>query len=118
MATLSTSLRNALADLYGNLDRLEIIDTDGTTVLATITVAFGGASSGQVSDDPASVNAVASGTAAEARLYSNASPTDEITGLTVSATGGGGDVELDNTSIANGQAIDMSSITITQPATL
>ena len=36
-----------------------------------------------------------------------------VDGLTVSATGGSGDVKLDNTSIASGQSVSVSSFTIT-----
>lgn len=35
---------------------------------------------------------------------------------TVTATGGGGDVTLDNVSIAEGQTVNLTSLTYTQPA--
>lgn len=116
MATLSTDLRNETANVIGSLDKLEILE--GSTVLATVDVSFGAPSSGQITNDPAAVNAVASGTADGARLYDSTDANREITGLTVTTTGGGGDIELDNTSIASGQSIDMSAISYTVPATL
>lgn len=52
----------------------------------------------------------AGGTAASFRIKAGA--TCHIQG-SVSATGGGGDLQLNNTSIANGQAITVTSFTVT-----
>ncbi|MGA4923535.1 hypothetical protein, partial [Bacillus subtilis] len=54
----------------------------------------------------------ATGTAAHFRIYASDGTTAHIQG-TVTATGGGGDLTLDNTSIASGQAIAISSFSIT-----
>lgn len=52
------------------------------------------------------------GTAASFRIKDNAGTTCHIQG-TVTATGGGGDMTLNNTSIANGQTINVTSFTLT-----
>jgi hypothetical protein len=86
------------------------------TVLATMTLpsdwmaaASGGskALSGTWSD----TSADATGTAAHYRI--NQGATCHMQG-TVTATGGGGDLTLDNTSIASGQTVTITSFSITQ----
>lgn len=57
-------------------------------------------------------SADASGTAGYFRIYDSAGTTCHIQG-TVTATGGGGDLTLDNTSIASGQSITITSFTLT-----
>jgi hypothetical protein len=57
-------------------------------------------------------SANATGTAAHWRLYASDGTTCHAQG-SVTATGGGGDLTLDNTSIASGQAITISSWTFT-----
>ena len=52
------------------------------------------------------------GTAGHFRVYDSGETTCHIQG-TISATGGGGDMTLDNTSIATGQSITITSFTIT-----
>ena len=59
-----------------------------------------------------SATASAAGTAAKARIKAS-SGTVVVSDLTVSATGGAGDVKLDNTSIASGQTISVSSLIVT-----
>lgn len=56
--------------------------------------------------------AIATGTAAHYRIVDNAATTCHEQG-SVTATGGGGDITLDNTSIASGQTITITSKTIT-----
>jgi hypothetical protein len=59
-------------------------------------------------------SAAGSGTAATFfRIYDNAGTTCYVQG-TVTATGGGGDITLDNNSIANAQNITISSFSITE----
>ena len=53
----------------------------------------------------------ADGTAAFATIF-NADDDPCITGLTVTATGGGGDITLDNTSIKTGQTVTITAGTI------
>jgi hypothetical protein len=58
--------------------------------------------------------AVATGTAAHFRLMDSAGTTCHMQG-TVTATGGGGDMTLNNTSITSGQDVAITSFTITAP---
>lgn len=90
---------------------------DSGTVLATLTLpsdwmaaASGGskALSGSWSD----ASADATGTAAHFRLYASDGTTCGLQG-TVTATGGGGDMTVDNTSFASGQAFSVTSFTLT-----
>lgn len=57
-------------------------------------------------------SANATGTAGHWRLYDSGGTTCHAQG-TVTATGGGGDMTLDNTSIASGQSVTITSFTIT-----
>jgi hypothetical protein len=57
-------------------------------------------------------SANATGTAAHFRLYASDGTTCHAQG-TVTATGGGGDLTLDNTSISSGQAVTITSFTLT-----
>ena len=104
-----TATRDACAD-----GTLEIL-TSADAVLASIGLSTaGGTVTGGVwtlTFDGAAT-ATAAGTAAKARIK-NASGTVVVSDLTVSATGGSGDVKLDNTSIASGQSVSPGSFTIT-----
>lgn len=86
------------------------------TLLATVTLgAWGSASAGTASGaDPASVNAVATGTAGWFRA-ANSGGTTVFDG-DVTATGGGGTMTLSSTSLTSGGAVDITSITVTMPA--
>ena len=89
---------------------------DSGTVLATLnlpTTAFGTPTAGSVSKSGTwqDASADAAGTAGHFRIYQNDGTTCVIQG-TVTATGGGGDLELDNTSIAAGQNITISTFQI------
>ena len=57
-------------------------------------------------------SADASGTAGHFRVYASDGTTCHIQG-TVTATGGGGDMTVDNTNIAAGQSVTISTFTIT-----
>ncbi|MBX3610399.1 MAG: hypothetical protein KF871_10945 [Hydrogenophaga sp.] len=56
----------------------------------------------------------AAGTAAHFRIKDSAGTTCHMQG-SVTATGGGGDMTLDNTSIAVSQAVQVTSFTLTEP---
>lgn len=58
------------------------------------------------------VAAAAAGTAGYYRLYDSAGTNCDEQG-TITATGGGGDMTLDNTSIASGQTVTITSKTLT-----
>jgi hypothetical protein len=61
-------------------------------------------------------SADATGTAAAARIRTATGGTDIVTGLTVTLTGGGGDIQLDSLSITSGQTVTLNSATITHAA--
>jgi hypothetical protein len=90
---------------------------DSGTVVATLSLpsdwmaaASGGtkAKSGTWQDSSAD----ATGTAAHFRIYDSGGTTCHIQG-TVTATGGGGDLTVDNTSFATGQSFSVTAFTIT-----
>lgn len=88
---------------------------DSGTLLAEITLPsdwMAAASSGsKVKSGTWSVAAVAAGTAAHFRIKDNAGTTCHMQG-SVTATGGGGDMTVDNTSIASGQTVTVNTFTI------
>jgi hypothetical protein len=132
---LSTAAQNAAAKAVGDL-----VDADagagklliyaGTiptnantsigaqTLLATVdlaTTAYGSPSTGTITGtDPASVNAVATGTASFFRQTDNSG--DVVMDGDVTATGGGGTMQLSSVSIVSGGAVDITALTITMPA--
>ncbi len=94
-----------------------ISDADSGTVLATLTLptdwmaaAAGGqkAKSGTWEDTQAD----AAGTAGHFRVYASDGVTQHLQG-TVSASGGGGDMELDNVVIAQNQKVTITGFTLT-----
>jgi hypothetical protein len=127
---LNTALRNQLADSMGdtfNSGLLEIRtgaqpasagDTATGTLLASIPLpadAFSAASTGVASKSGTwSVAASATGTAGWAR-FRNTGDTLHMDGA-VTATGGGGDLTIDNVSIVATGTVTVTSFTITQPA--
>lgn len=126
----STSVRNAQLDAIetaiGTAAVLKIrtgappanVGTaDSGTVLASMTLPsdwLAAASSGSKAKSGTwqDASADATGTAAHFRIYASDGTTAHIQG-TVTATGGGGDLTLDNTSIASGQSVTISSFTLT-----
>jgi hypothetical protein len=94
-----------------------VATADSGTVLATLNLpsdwlaaASGGtkAKSGTWQD----ASADATGTAAHFRIYASDGTTAHLQG-TVTATGGGGDMTLDNTSIASAQVVTITGFTLT-----
>jgi len=126
----STSVRNARLDAIETTISTSAImkirtgaapadcgTADSGTVLATLSLpsdwlaaASGGskAKSGTWQD----ASADATGTAAHFRIYDSGGTVCHIQG-TVTATGGGGDLTLDNTSIATGQTVTITSFSLT-----
>jgi hypothetical protein len=85
------------------------------TVLVSFTLAAGpwAAAAGAaraLANLPLSANATAAGVAGHFRLR-NAADTRRIEG-SVTVTGGGGDLTLDNTNIANGQQVQVTGFTV------
>lgn len=90
---------------------------DSGTVLAALTLPsdwMAAASSGSKSKSGTweDTSADATGTAAHFRLYASDGTTCHMQG-TVTATGGGGDMTVDNTSFAAGQAFTVTAFTLT-----
>lgn len=90
---------------------------DSGTVLATLSLPsdwMAAASSGSKAKSGtwSDTSADATGTAAHFRIYASDGTTCHIQG-TVTATGGGGDMTLDNTSIASGQAVTITAFSLT-----
>ena len=137
MATrIADAARNAAADavvdridagagagtlkIYTGSQPADADDAESGTLLVTITFsdpAFGAAASGSAAADttPAlSAAAVAAGTAGWFRVEDSTGA--NVFDGSVTATGGGGDIELDNTSIASGQTVTVSSLSFAVPA--
>lgn len=90
---------------------------DSGTVLVTMTLPsdwLAAAASGAKAKSGTwqDTSADATGTAAHFRIYDSGGSTCDIQG-TVTATGGGGDMTLDNTSIASAQQVTVTGFTIT-----
>ena len=90
---------------------------DSGTVLSTVNLPsdwMAAASSGSKAKSGTweDTSADASGTAAHFRLYASDGTTCHAQG-TVTATGGGGDMTVDNTSFASGQAFTVTGFTLT-----
>ena len=132
---LSTAAQNAAAKAVGDLVDADagagkILIYAGTiptnantaigaqTLLATVdlaTTAYGAPSAGTITGtDPASVNAVATGTASFFRQTDNSG--DVVMDGDVTATGGGGTMTLSTTSLVSGSPVDITALSITMPA--
>lgn len=120
----SVALRNALATAFINqLDvgtnnakgALQVRTSGGTTLLVSAPIAstdFSVSSGSAVSDDIAAALIVETGTAAVGRYVDRDGST--IGEITITAAGGGGDLEIASTSLtANGtNTLDLGTITI------
>jgi hypothetical protein len=129
-AQLSTGVRNARLDAIettvGTAPILTIrsgaapadcATANSGTVLATLTLPsdwLAAAASGAKAKSGTwqDTSADATGTAAHWRVHDSGGTTCHMQG-TVTATGGGGDLTLDNTSIASGQSVTITSWTLT-----
>jgi hypothetical protein len=83
-----------------------------TMILPTDWLGAPGAGNINLSGNWQDLSADASGTAAHFRLFDGAGTACHMQG-TISATGGAGDMQLDNTNIAVGQQITITSFSIT-----
>lgn len=122
--THPTAVRTALADFV--VDQLDvasppgkiIMQTAGSVTVATLTFAnpaFGAAAAGVATANAivADTNAVG-GTIAKAELrQGGATP---IILCSVTATGGGGDIQLNSVVISAGQQVSLTSLTYAAPA--
>lgn len=95
-----------------------VFQSSGDVEIATLTFsnpAFGAAVNGTATANAITADASATGgTVAKARLK-NAAGTDKII-CSVTATGGGGDIELDDVTITATQNVAMTSLTYSAPA--
>lgn len=128
----STAVRNAILDsiesaagtsaklvIYSGALPANCAAADGGSVLVTFNLGSdwaAAASSGSkdFNNTPLSVSASGTGTAGHWRLLDSAGTTCHMQG-TLTATGGGGDMTIDNTSIASGQTVNVTSFTLTAP---
>lgn len=128
---LSTAVRNARLDaiestigasavlkIRSGAQPANCAAADSGTVLATLNLPadwMAAASAGGKSllGSWADSSADATGTAAHYRIYASDGTTCGLQG-SVTATGGGGDITLDNTSIAAGQAITITAFALTE----
>lgn len=126
----STSVRNAMLDaIEVTIGTSAVLKIRSGSVPATCATADAGtalvtysmgsdwasaASSGAkaLASLPLSTTAGASGTAAHYRIYASDGTTCHEQG-TVTATGGGGDMTVDNTSINSGQTVNITAFTKT-----
>lgn len=127
----STSVRNAQLDaietaistsavlkLRSGSPPATVATADSGTVLATLSLPsdwLAAASSGSKAKSGTweDTSADATGTIGHFRVYASNGTTAHIQG-TVTATGGGGDMTVDNTSVASGQNVTVSSFTISR----
>lgn len=127
---LSTTVRNARLDVIestvGTSAHLEIYSGSmpancGAATTGTLLVKYdlasdwaSGASSGvkQLSSLPLTVTGLANGTAGYFRLFASDDTTCHLQG-TVTVTGGGGDMTVDNTSINTGQTVNVTAFALT-----
>lgn len=114
---VKTARMNAVVTALGSSAKLQIGTSGMAAVLATITL---DATAGTVSNGvltlsgmPKNVAASAAGVAAAARLRTSGD-VDIITGLTVGTSGT--DIIIDNTNIASGQTVNVTSVVITHAA--
>lgn len=127
---LSVAVRNAMLDAIATTigaaavvkirtgaPPATVATADSGTVLATLSLEsawMASASSGSKAKTGTwtDASADAAGTAAHFRIYATDGTTAHAQG-TVTATGGGGDMTVDNTSFAAGQTFTVTSFTIT-----
>lgn len=126
---LSVAVRNAMLDaietaigtaavmkIRTGAPPATVATADGGTVLATLSLPsdwLAAASSGSKAKNGTweDSSADAAGTAAHFRIYASDGTTAHMQG-TVTATGGGGDLTVDNVSFAAGQSFSVTSFTI------
>jgi len=122
--THPTAVRDGIANFV--VDQLDEGTPPGTLVFQTsadvevATLTFGATAFGSSSSGTATANAITAdtsatgGTIAKARLK-NAAGTDKII-CSVTASGGGGDIQLNSVVVSAGQQVSITSLTYTAPA--
>lgn len=115
----TTAGASAVLEIRSGAPPATCATADSGTLLASMSLPASyltAASGGAVTIDGTwqDTSANAAGTAGHFRLKDNAGSTCHVQG-TVTATGGGGDMTLDNTNIALGQAVTVTTFTLTEP---
>jgi hypothetical protein len=121
--THATNTKNAAADAV--VDRIDLGSGTATGILRIMTAAdatlvdlpfsnpaFGAAAAG-VATASAITTTAATGTGTAAKFAIRDRDGNVVVSGTVTATGGGGDITLDSTSITSGQNVAMTSLTYT-----
>jgi hypothetical protein len=129
---LSTAVRNALLDaietaigtsallkFYTGAQPASCAASEAGTLLVSYALAsdWAAAASGgtkSFSNTPLSVTASAGGTLGHFRIWDSAGTTCHYQG-SITATGGGGDLTVDNVSVASSQAVNVTFWTVTAP---
>lgn len=113
---VGTKLSGGTVEIYSGSQPADANTAASGTLLATVTLGTAPAASAGVvtMPDPASVNAVATGTAGWFRAKSSTAAT--VLDGSVTATGGGGQMQLSSVSLTSGAPVDLSSFTYTEPA--
>jgi hypothetical protein len=97
---------------------LHIKTAAGAALLADLTLsdpAVASTTNGTATLDTITADASADGTGTAATFYIFDSDSNEVLNGSVTATGGGGDIELSSTSITTGDNVAISSLTFTLP---
>lgn len=119
---ISEAARNAAVDAVSNLlDGGNILIQTAAGAVDLVELALNATATGAASAGSATFNAItggtATGTGAAAQALFRTSADATVFQATVSATSAGGDIELDNTSIASGQSVTMTGTnTLSMPA--
>jgi len=119
--THPTAVRTAIADFV--VDQLDegtppgnlVFRTSGDVEVATLpfsAAAFGAAAAGVATAAAITSDSSATGGTIAKATLENAAGTAKIT-CSVTATGGGGDIELSSVSVSAGQTVSVSSLTYT-----
>ncbi len=124
-----TAIRNNLADLVadavdgGSSNGVLQFQTSGDAAVATVKFgdpAFGSAVGGTCTANAMTADSnAAGGTISKARAYTTnngTTPVTECFACSVTATGGGGDVELNSVVVSAGQQVSVSSFTYSAAA--
>lgn len=119
-AAVRNAIANAVVDLIdagaaaGTLE----MQTSGDVEVATLTFsdpAFGAAASGTATAGSITDDTNATG-GTIAKAVAKDSDGNEVFSCSVTATGGGGDIELSSVEISAGQTVSLSSLTYSAPA--
>jgi len=95
-----------------------VFRTSGDVEVATLTFsdpAFGASSSGTATASAITADASATGGTIAKAALTTSTPADKIL-CSVTATGGGGDIELNSVVVSAGQQVSVSSMTYSAPA--